>query len=608
MKQIAFLFLLLGMCTPAIRANWRYAPNPSPSDSVQNTLVIDAREMRQLDLNLPDGGLPPLPGVTNLQIFRSSADDPLSADGDGWTYAHHMDLAIWKGRMYAAWNMTRKDEDRPPSKVVFATSSDGFHWTSPVDLFPREWAMACRFYFYRAHNGKMLAFCAGNFNQGIISEAKKNVLLVREITAQHTLGPVFTLVNPGEATPPPFEQSTDAGFIAACQDAFDNKPLLEQQDYGVFLGNRRMEWHDKTAPYKGFYKFGKAFCFFHRADGLLVGMSKMGFVTLSADEGNHWSPPTLPPTLTAGAAKVWGQRTYDRQYVLAYNPDPARGKRYPLVLVRGEDGIHFQDMRVIHGEFSPIRYDGLYKDPGYQYVRGVSEWSNDSTFADKKSIWLIYSVNKEDIWISRIPLPAGAPDGKLRREHFAGPDGSPIIPGWNVYCPKWAPVSTERIDGISGPGCLVLKDGDPENYAQAARLFDDQNIRDLSFRIRSLDKGSCETELNHADGKTMGILSIQPDGKLQWVVAGKSLNLGEMPEKGWINIRFRIDGKGILVCTLNGHRHRVETAGGLPKRFGRITFRTGPRHALTDQRMTEPGGDRRSANPSLIQVTHFTVR
>jgi len=279
-------------------------------------IVVKGDEQNRFNKNLPDGGLKPLVGVHNIQVFRASRDLPDAANMEGWTYAHHQDLACWKGRLYAAWAMTPKDEDVPPYRVVYATSINGIQWSAPTDLFPRENAWSCRFYFYRASNGLMLAFCAGKMSEGTVKEAEKKVLLVREIAPNHTLGPVFTLIAPRAGQPPAFETSTNRDFVAACREAVDNRPLLEQQDLGVFLGNRRMKWHENPPKFWG-WPFGKALSFYHRQDGVLVGIAKQGFVTTSSDEGKNWSTPVIPPTLTAGSGKIWGQRTADGR--LRYN-------------------------------------------------------------------------------------------------------------------------------------------------------------------------------------------------------------------------------------------------------------------------------------------------
>ena len=236
---------------------------------------------------------------------------------------------------------------------------------------------------------------------------------MREVRPDHTLGDVFTLRLPPDMVasnlPPHFSRAANAGFTQACEQLLSNRPFLEQQDYGRLLGDRRMKWHDlgtwpADEPSRAEFpnRFGKAMCFYHRADGALVGLMKWGWVTLSRDEGETWSPPTRPASLVAGMAKTWGQRAPSGKYVLFYNPHLLN--RFPLVMVQGGDGITFGDMRIVNGERPPMRFPGLYKVEGPQYVRGISEWSTDGSWKDN-AVWIAYSMNKEDIWVSRVPVP-----------------------------------------------------------------------------------------------------------------------------------------------------------------------------------------------------------
>ena len=581
--------------------------NPEKKDSV---IWVENKELISLNLNLPDGGLQPQPGVLNLQLFRSTRDNVDIADGDGWTYAHHMDLAVLKGKYYAAWNMTLKDEDRLPSKVVYATSPDGITWTNPVDLFPRESAWACRFYFFRASNDRMLTFCVAKNNAGEISEDKKSILQVREIKSNHQLGPVYILVNPSKGTAPSFETSKDMGFITACREAVSNNMLLEQQDYGVFLGDRKMAWHEKTPPYKGFYKFGKAFCFYHRADGKIVGLTKMGFATTSDDNGKNWSEPLLPGSLTAGSAKVWGQKTNDDHYVLAYNPDPNRSKRYPLVVVQGEDGSHFKDMRVVHGEFSPLRYPGLYKDPGYQYVRGIPEWSTDHSLKDN-ALWLIYSVNKEDIWLSRIPLPVESSLPEYPKDDFQSTSLGKIVEGWNLYSPKWAPVSIITETENPKNKCLSLEDGDPVEHAQAMRLFPTTPVIEAKFRIRPLQSGAYfETEMADGNGNPLFQVSLNDEAEIMFSGKGNLHHLDFYQPGKWMDILIKADSRsGICTIALNGmmvKSYLMKPNGYQP--FQRLIFRTGKRYEVDAAVTLATGTDRKSDKPDTFLIDDVVVK
>jgi len=480
----------------------------------------------------PDGHLMYSPGVQNIQISRANRKHPPDFPNDpenhpGWTYQHHPGMGCWKGRLYAVWDMTHKDEDIPPCHVVYSTSTDGFTWSNPRDLFPYGQAYNLRFYFFHSSNGRMLAFGAGFFPTDDIREAEKEILLVREITADHRLGEVCTLIKPGPGRPPSFEKSKDKGFITACREAVNNRPLLEQQDYGVLLGERRMKWHDeknwpggKIGGVGDFWVFGKALCFFHRNDGTLVSLSKMGFVTQSTDEGKTWSLPVIPKGVVGGSGKLWAQKTPDGRYAMVYIPQ--KSQRYPMAVTTSDDGITFRNMRVIHGEVSPQRYAGRAKGGGPQYLRGVAEWGGDALSLDKDSIWVIYSVNKEDIWVSRIPVPIVAGTKEPVHDTFDDIAPGPRVPGWNTYSSLWAPV---RI--ISEPGtankCLELEDREPSDYARAIRTFAPGKTVDVSFGVNAAqaDRGQLIIELLGELGTRPVRVVLNDQGQIQAVKGQK---------------------------------------------------------------------------------------
>ncbi len=577
-------------------------PPPSP-------IQVQGDEQRRVNLQLPDGGLKPVVGVHNIQVLRASRNSPELADGNGWTYAHHQDLAVWRGRLYAAWAMTPKDEDAPPYKVVYATSTDELRWSEPADLFPRENAWACRFHFYRASNGCMLALCAGKSADGTVSEAAKKVLLVRRITAEHQLDKVFTLVTPLPDQPPPFDTASDPVFVAACREAAGNNLLLEQQDYGRFLGDRRMKWHDDpTLKIPGWCQFGKAFCFYHRADGDLVGLCKMGFVTLSEDAGTTWSKPVQPPTLLAGSGKIWGQRTADGRFALAYNPDPRREKRYPLALVHGNDGQTFRDLRVIHGELPRLRYQGKYKDLGAQYVRGLAEWADDGTFADKQAMWIVYSMNKEDIWVARIPMPVKPDETVFPTDDFAKATPGAVVPGWNLYSPKWAPVSV--VDD-NGERCLELRDGDPFDYARAVRTFPESPKLRVDLRLKTAQANArLEIELCAADSRRPVRVYLTETGLIQAADGGQLLEIGKYTKDAWTTIAITADlaANSFTVALAGGPARRLAVAEPGCQTVQRLSLRTGTWRGLGDGGPIDPAADVPLVAPAVFHLAGSVIQ
>lgn len=581
-------------------------PTPAASDDAA-PILVQGEEQGRFDRNLPDGGLKPVAGVHNIQVFRASRVLPDAATVEGWTYAHHQDLACWKGRLYAAWAMTPKDEDVPPYRVVYATSTNGIQWSAPTDLFPRGNAWSCRFYFYRSSNGRMLAFCAGKMSEGTVKEADKKVLLVREIAADHRLGTVYTLIGPLEGQPPAFETSSSPDFVAACREAVDHRPLLEQQDLGVFLGDRRMKWHENPPAFWG-WPFGKAFCFYHRQDGVMVGISKQGFVTTSADEGTNWSKPTIPPTLTAGSGKIWGQRTADGRFALAYNPDPKRMTRYPLALVHGDDGCVFREMRVVHGELPSQRYPGLHKNLGPQYMRGLAEWADDGTFPDRQAMWLIYSVSKEDIWVSRIPLPIRPDEAAFPSDDFADVSPGGTVPGWNVYSPRWAQVALIAADGGR---CLELRDGDPFDYARALRIFPASANPRVEFRIQASQTNALlEVELCDASGRRPVRVAFAENGTIQAFDGNNRIDLGTYTPGAWVAVTLAADlAAGACTVQVNdGEKRRLAVAEKDIRSVERLSFRTGAWRGCGGAAGAEPKSDVPMPTPAVFLVDRVTIR
>jgi hypothetical protein len=434
-------------------------------------IIIEGPEQSRVDPTLPDAGLPPSVGVESYQVFRASKDVPEMTDGRGWTYHHHVDMACWRGRLYVGWNSCERDEDVWPSRELFATSVDGRTWTRPAEMFPQGISTPLRMYFFHADNDRMLAIAGMRVDTDDTSEDRKWPLVVREVLADHTLGDVFALQGRHEKLQS-FDTSGDAGFGAACTQLLADRVFLEQQDRGKLLGKRRMKWHDAAAWPAGSvpgdsekWVAGKAYSFFRRPDGVLVGVSKMGWTTNSIDDGETWSQPIVPPTLVTGKAKVWSQRTRDGRYALVYNP--SRKQRFPLAIVTGDDGVTFRDMRIVQGELPVQRYAGMHRSIGPQYVRGISRWADDGSRddQDRNLLWLVYSMSKEDIWVSRV---------LLRGE----------CPTWNVYSPLWAPVT------VVGDDEIRLEDRDPYDYASATRLFAERRNATITFELLAEQLGS----------------------------------------------------------------------------------------------------------------------
>ena len=74
---------------------------------------------------------------------------------------------------------------------------------------------------------------------------------------------------------------------------------------------------------------------------------------------------------------------------------PRHHTRSPLVISVSRDGIVFDFAAAVRTGVPAIRVRGKGKGPGYQYPAAIVV-GND--------LWVLYSIGKEDVAISRVPL------------------------------------------------------------------------------------------------------------------------------------------------------------------------------------------------------------
>jgi hypothetical protein len=354
-----------------------------------------------------------------------------------------------------------------------------------------------------------------------------------------------------------------------------------------------MKWHDPAAWPGGKvpgdsdkWRCGKAFSFFRRPDKTLVGICKMGFVTTSTDNGESWAQPLVPQTLITGKAKVWSQRTADGRYVLVYNP--SRGNRYPLIAVTGDDGVHFSNMRLIHGELPIQRYEGRFRSIGPQYTRGISTWADDHS-RDDGAMWLVYSMSKEDIWVSRVPLPI-KPD--------AAGDHEP----WNRYCPKWASLKTTD-DSVE------IENRDPYDYARAVRMLPPRLRIKASFELVPMqsDRGALQIELMGGFGAARPVrIALTSKGR---IIVHDSIDAATY--SAGQQLRFDIDAdasRALASIMINGEA----VVAGVPfaeicDSIHRLSFHSGEHRAIGGSHPVARGTDR-PTQPSRYRISQICIK
>lgn len=508
-----------------------------------------------------DGQLSPVVGVHNIQIMRANREFPDSSNGNGWTYNHQPMLAYWNGQFYYQYLCDPVDEHVPPSHTVLMTSKDGYHWTNPQIVFPEYKVpdgytkagrqdvaknliaiMHQRVGFYVSKSGKLITM--GNYGVAMDKKDDPNDgngigRVVREIKKDGTYGPIYFIYynhgfNEKNTAFPYFKRSKDKAFVKACQEILDN-PLY------------RMQWveeADRNDPIIPLNKEYKAFNYYTLPDGKIACLWKHALTSISEDGGNNWAEPVLRAKgFVNSNAKIWGQRLSDGTYATVYNPSEFR---WPLAISLSKDGLEYTTLNLVHGEITPMRYGGNYKSYGPQYVRGIQEGNGIPKDGD---LWVAYSVNKEDMWVSRIPVPVKLKAAAHADDDFSQFTGLSQLTDWNIYSPVWAPVSLDK-------NWLLLQDKDPFDYAKIERKIPATKELKVAFDLQAgqNDKGTLQIEFLDENGIACSRVELTGDGvfrakggsrfgNIMKYEAGKTYHVEALLSVANRSIQVFVDGK-----------------------------------------------------------------
>lgn len=570
-----------------------------------------------IDPTFHEGRLRYAIGVESRQTVRANRTHPEWSDGHGWTYNHAPNLCYWNGKFYQQYLSNPFDEHIAPGQTLVLTSVDGRNWDKPVVVFPpykapagikipkgyTGYMMHQRMGFYVAPDGRLLVLAFYGHTEDPFLEGGIG-RVVREAYKDGTFGPIYfirysshTKWDATNTSYPFFTTSKDKGFVEAC------KALLADK-------LKTMQWWDEDHGLDGFYSIteaGSAFNYFHRKDGKVVGLWKRSLSALS-DDGVHFSKPVKSPTLVMAGGKMWGQATKDGHYALCYNPVDLDEYRYPLIVTTSDDGVIFDDMLLVQGEVPPRRFMGRWKDFGPCYMRGIVEGNGNPPGND---MWLTYSMNKEDIWISRIPIPVRyRVEGNIS-DNFNKMETGGAVKDWNIYAPKWAPAEVVEFP-TSKNKSLLLRDKDPYDYARAIRVFNETSKVEIGMSVcpGQVAKGLLEVDVTDQFGNRPVRIRFDDDGHIKAENGNKEVVLGSYQPDIWYKIKITVDAKifGSYDISIDGKQLLKEAKlAEAVKSVERVSFRTGTYRNLPNRNTPnqEPAEPLKGADEPVVDVKFF---
>tara|TARA_R110001583_G_scaffold195374_1_gene372375 strand:+ start:19684 stop:21666 length:1983 start_codon:yes stop_codon:yes gene_type:complete len=616
------LFFMLGIFSITV------FPQKNPP-SVKKTMAepIIYSEGLKPDAKYFDGGLPHAVGVHNYQAFRANRINPTEKASDkGWTYNHQPYLCYWNHKFYLEYLSGEFQEHTPPTRVLLLTSENGKDWSAPEIIFPiydlpeietdkgylpagTKAVMHQRMGFYVAPNGKLLA--SAFYSYSLTPRHSPNAgqglgRVVREIKKDGSYGPIYFIrynrwngYNETNTNFPFYKTSSDKEFLEACESLLSDKLMT-------------LQWWEEDRGKDGFFSVdpgdvegaayfsetittsrgaGKALSYYHRPDNVVVGIWKNQWSALSEDDGKTWTPFTKNKTLSPTGAKVWGQKLDDGTYALVHDQTAGFRNRYPMVVMASADGHDYDRMLSVRGDIPLRRYQGIHKRIGAQYFRGIVEGNGNPP---GNELWVTYSVNKEDIWLSSIDVPIKGHVSENVNQNFEGLKSIQDLKLWSLYVPQWAPLSiVENPNNLNH--VLELRDEDPYDYAKAERVFPKSKKVEISFDLKTVvsQQGhALEVEIqNQGTGRPIRLRIDKR--KLMFdrhQVGPESIDfkVGE-----WAKIKLIVDAEGKMYdAYYNGElvRKNIPFANDVEvSSVERIVFRTGPYRGYTDAIFAEQG-------------------
>ena len=604
-RTLSFLFLFgIFLSNPAAVAKMP----PSIKESAREPIKYVGGV--KCDKRYYDGRLRYAIGVHSYQAMRSNRTKPPEGGMIGWTYNHQPYLCYWNGRYYLEYLSNLTGEHVPPGRTLLMTSKDGLNWSNPRVLFPKYAlphingdypdighvelpagtfsVMHQRMGFYIAPDGRLLtlafySFCPTPFRGPNNGQGLGRV--VREVYEDGTFGPIYFIRynrhagwNEKNTNYPFYKESKDKGFIKACDDLLADKLMT-------------LQWQEEDMADDGFFAIGvkdqyKAFSWCHRPDDVVVGVWKNQKSALSPDNGKSWTRIRENKSLMCCGAKTWIQKTDDGRYALVYNHSATEANRFPMTVMTSDDAHIFDDLLCLNGEVPPMRFFGMHKNYGTQYFRGIVE-GNGNPPGDY--IWNTYSVNKEDIWVTRTPVPIRGTVAQHFSQDFEKASDESELSMWNLYMPRWAPISivedpaplSSGEDRKGGNKCLELRDEEPYDYGIAQRAFPESKKVTVEFKIYIAKVGSSFLSVEVQDKSGYRPMCLRFDDRFLMM---DRFNVDPDPlpiEVGkWYHIKMELDcGKNEYSLYVNGkeiHDDIEFARTDRVKSLERLVFRTGP--------------------------------
>jgi hypothetical protein len=355
----------------------------------------------------PDLGLKPAPGTQTFTVFAPTAETDRFSNG--------VVLIPFKGRLYAQWQSSARDEDSADTWVAYSVSDDGQAWSAPTSLAPAGEGGVMRSSGGWWTDGEVLVAYANVWPDGFQSGAGGYAEYRTSRDGRTWSAPRRVMGADGRPVEGVIEQDphlVDGRVMTAfhlrpgmiAKPFFTDDPLgLAGWTEGRMTSLPRAASGDAAAPHERRLSREIEPSLFRRADGCVVmvfrdeDLSFRQLASQSCDRGVTWTTPALTAMPDSRAKQSAGNLPSGAAYLV--NAPNTDRPRMPLAVTVSRDGRRFDRSWLLRGrgDLQPLRFEGKYKRPGYHYPKSVV-W--------KGWLYVGYAANKEDVQVTRVPVGA----------------------------------------------------------------------------------------------------------------------------------------------------------------------------------------------------------
>ncbi|HMQ06263.1 MAG TPA: exo-alpha-sialidase [Saprospiraceae bacterium] len=371
-----------------------------------NVPVVPMWNAGMANPDLEDGaGFPVLSSAEHTLVWQPATRE------DG-AYNHYACLIHYKGKFFAMWGNHPMGEDAPGQRILFSHSEEWGEWTNAWELLPPPGPV-----LPRSEKGIHLK----PDRWAIIDDILYAIIFIHgaggesypiglRVFKDGTFDEPFLIKNPGDRNILPHTESEWPPFDDRVERKFDNWYDATHQVswWAAARDGVNRKANDGSNLIETFM--------YKAADGTKVLMARNWgtpsnpvhnnriYVTFDDGKGNGWGslhPTNIPdsPTRTQAISLDDGRVLLIGSQNVPYFDEALYLARDPLTISVSKDGYTFDRVYAFHTNASrSFRIENVSgRNPGYAYT---------SSIIHEGWLYTLYSIGKEDMGISRVPLSA----------------------------------------------------------------------------------------------------------------------------------------------------------------------------------------------------------